>query len=109
MYGGYGNHKLPGLLRTYMTKDRMDLLRAKIERREPKPGRISGYSCIGMGMGTGAKDNPRKTGECIQGVTFVLVPKRDSETGMQAVNVNVFFRVAEVTRRFLGDLVFLDL
>lgn len=107
-FSGYGRNKLPSLLRTYMTNERLDLIRAKIEHREPKAGRISGYTSIGAAMGTGKKDSPRKTGECIQGISFELIPKRDTESGEAEVNVNVFFRVTEVTRRFLGDLVFID-
>ena len=108
-YSGYGNHKLKSMLNTYLSDERIDLVRRRISRRQKGgAGRISRYCSIGVPLGTGAKDKEEKTGECITGISFNLIPKRESETGEPAVNVSVFFRVSEVTRRLLGDFLFLD-
>ena len=107
-YAGYKGHKLKSMLNTYLSEERIALVGDRIKRREGRAGRIGQYHSIGIPMGTGAKDNAKKTGECITGMSISLVPKRDSETKEQAVNVQVFFRVSEVTRRLLGDFIFID-
>lgn len=104
---GYTPMKLRGLIRNYLPPGQIELARRRIKIRMGK-GRIDKYLSVGLRMGTGTKDTEKKTGECISGINFNLVPKRFSETGEECIDAAVFFRVSEVTIRLLGDFMFID-
>ncbi len=104
---GYKKAKLQGLCRNYLPPEQIPLAHKRIAKRIDE-GKIDKYLSVGLRMGTGLKDTEKKTGECISGVMFNLVPKKFSQTGEQCVDVTVVFRVSEVTIRLLGDFMFID-
>lgn len=104
---GYQKAKLQGLIRNYLPPEQLPLALRRIKIRLDE-GKIDKYLSIGLRMGTGLKDTEKKTGECIGSIVFNFVPKKFSETGDQCVDVQVFFRVSEVTVRLLGDFIFID-
>lgn len=109
---GYQKAKLQGLIRNYLPPAQIELARKRIQKRLDKDAKgdwkIDKYLSVGLRLGTGLKDTEKKTGECIGSIVFNLVPKKFSETGEQCIDVQVFFRVSEVTIRLLGDFIFID-
>jgi hypothetical protein len=104
---GYKKAKLQALIRNYLPPEQIPLALKRIRKRIDE-GKIDKYLSVGLRMGTGLKDTEKKTGECIGSVVFNFVPKRFSESGAACVDVQVFFRVSEVTIRLLGDFIFID-
>lgn len=106
----YTRAKLRQLIRNYLPDPEFQfkLARERIYSRMAVGGRIDQFMSVGIRIGTGLKDKVKKTGECISGLTFHLIPEKYSSTGKPAVDVQVFFRVSEITMRLLGDFMFID-
>ena len=101
-YSGYTTRKLKTLIRDYLPDHSIDLAKARINRRLKE--RV--FQSIGVPIGTGKKDKPEKTGQCITGMEIKWIPKgRGHEF---SVHASVSFRVSEITRRLLGDFLFVD-
>jgi len=101
-YSGYTSRKLKALIRDYLPPHSLDLAKARIERRLKE--RV--FQSIGVPIGTGKKDKPEKTGQCITGMEIKWRPKgRGREF---RVHASVSFRVSEITRRLLGDFLFIE-
>ncbi len=104
-YSGFGMHKMGQLKRTYLREEELDLCIRRIKSRR-KEGTSAHFISVGMNFGTGAKNKEEQTGECIAGMGFYLTRQKGFKDYMTAVHV--FFRQSEVTRRFIGDLMFID-
>lgn len=104
----YTKAKLRQLIRNYLPEGQVELTRERIKKRMSKNGRIDQFMSSGIRIGTGAKDTVKKPGECISGLTFHLIPAKWTKTGQPAIDVQVFFRVSEITMRLLGDFMFID-
>jgi hypothetical protein len=106
----YTKAKLRQLIRNYLPEPetQFELARQRIQTRMAKGGRIDQFMSVGLRIGTGLKDKVKKTGECISGMTFHMIPEKYTKLSQPAIDVQVFFRVSEITMRLLGDFMFID-
>lgn len=107
----YTKAKLRQLIRNYLPEPeaQFELARQRIKTRMAEGGRIDQFMSVGLRIGTGLKDKVKKTGECISGMTFHLIPEKYTKLKVApAIDVQVFFRVSEITMRLLGDFMFID-
>lgn len=109
-FTGYTKAKLRQLIRNYLPEPeaQFELARQRIKTRMAEGGRIDQFMSVGLRIGTGLKDKVKKTGECISGMTFHLIPGKYTRSGQPQIDVQVFFRVSEITMRLLGDFMFID-
>lgn len=104
----YTKAKLRQLIRNYLPAGQVELARDRIKKRMSESGRIDQFMSVGLRIGTGTKDTVKKPGECISGMTFHLIPAKWTQKGKPEIDVQVFFRVSEITMRLLGDFMFID-
>jgi len=106
----YTRAKLRQLIRNYLPdpEAQFKLTRDRITSRMADGGRIDQFMSAGIRIGTGLKDKVNKTGECISGMTFHLIPGKYTKDNEPKIDVQVFFRVSEITMRLLGDFMFID-
>lgn len=105
-YAGYGKQKIHHIYRHYLTDEQIELCTARLKKRIDKK---RDFVTAGINFGTGLKSSVAQTGECMTGISFFTKMRGLRKTGGKPiVYVTMSYRATEITRRFAGDLVFVD-
>jgi len=100
-YTRFREYKMKQLRMNYLDPHKYALTKRRLLRKL-KSG--STYFTLGFAFGTGRKDDLEKTGECLSAIAFYVQKIRGQLHG----RVQVFWRMTEVTRRWVADLRMID-